>query len=60
MIIDVLEDTYPGKLEINEISKLTGYSRTSIAKAALEMVEKGWLEMEKTHDEVFFRMKRDS
>jgi len=58
LILDILESVYPKELSIEEIAKITGESRTLVARRLLEMKDKGWVELRRGEVGVFFRLRK--
>ncbi len=58
LILDILDSVYPKELRIEEIAKITGESRTYVARRLLEMKEKGWVELRREERGVYFRLRR--
>ncbi|WP_456473793.1 hypothetical protein [Candidatus Pyrohabitans sp.] len=58
LILDILESVYPKELSIEEIAKITGESRTFVARRLLEMKEKGWVGLRREEGGVYFRLRR--
>ncbi len=58
LILDILDSVYPKGLRIEEIAKITGESRTYVARRLLEMKEKGWVELRREERGVYFRLRR--
>ncbi len=58
LILDILDSVYPKELSIEEIAKITGESRTYVARRLLEMKEKGWVELRREERGVYFRLRR--
>jgi DNA-binding IclR family transcriptional regulator len=58
LILDILESVYPKELSIEEIAKITGESRTYVARRLLDMKEKGWVKLRREESGVYFKLKR--
>jgi len=58
LILDLLDSVFPKELSIGEIARITGYSRSYVARRLLEMKQRGWVELRRGEGEVYFRIRR--
>ena len=56
LVIDILEDVYPREIDLDSLSKITGYGKTYLIKTLVKMKKKGWVRFRKTPHRVFVNL----